>query len=137
MKNPLKEYKRLNKAIEKVGFDVEIPQRYKIKQIFVIADKVIELRFASVIVRKSKYDKNNMIGAGISGVYSGAYPTDCYKGEFGAEGIKGVEYWNGSAKKPKAYLAVWNDNDNKYSYSVYAPNGINLKSMSNWQKKFK
>ena len=137
MKNPMKLYKRLEKACEAAKFDVQIPPRFKIKEIYVIADKVLELRFASVIVRKAKYNKDNISGKSISGVYSGAYPNDCFKGEFEAEGVKGVEYWNGSAKRPKAYLAVFDDLDKKYSYSVYAPKGINLKSMSNWQKNFR
>ena len=132
-----KEYKRIKKACEIVGFEVECPKRYKLKEIYVIDGKTLELHFGSVIVRKAKYSKSNIPSVGISGEYSGAYPTDCYKGEFVCENGKGVEYWNGSAKRPKAYLAVWNDNKHTYSYSVYAPRGIKLKSMSNWQKLFK
>ena len=135
--NPLKKYKTLKKACSVVGFEVELPPRFRLKEIYVINNKILELRYSSVIVRKSKYDKNNIFGRGISGVYPGAYPNDCNKGEFENDEIKGVEYWNGSTKRPKEYLAIWDDNSHKYSYSVYAPKGIKLKSMSTWQKKFK
>ena len=130
----MKKYRTLNSALKQVGFDIELPKRYKLKDIYVISERILELRFASVIVRKAKYNKNLMGLNGISGVYQGAYPDDCNKGDFEGPGIKGNEYWNGSAKSPKAYLAVWDDLDHKYSYSVYAPKGIKLKSMENWQK---
>lgn len=137
MKNPLKKFKTVKGACKKIGFDVELPPRYKLKEIYVISNKILELRYSSVIVRKSKYDKSNISGRGISGVYPGAYPNDCNRGEFKNGEIEGIEYWNGSSKRPKTYLAVWNDLAHKYSYSVYAPKGIKLKSMSIWQKKFK
>ena len=135
--NPLKKYKTLNSACKAIGFDAKIPSRYKLKEIYVIADKILELRFSSVIVRKAKYDKNNIGVNGISGVYTGAYPNDCIKGDFKDSDIEGNEYWNGSAKSPKVYLSVWDDLAHNYSYSVYAKNGIKPKSMALWQKKFK
>ena len=135
--NPLKKCKLLKAACKAVGFEVKIPPRYRLDEIYTVSGKILELRFPSVIVRKSKYDKNNVDGRGISGVYPGSYPNDCNRGEFESKEIKGIEYWNGSAQKPKAYLAVWDDIEHKYSYSVYAPKGIKLKSMSTWQKKFK
>ena len=137
MKNPIKKYKSLNSACKSVGFEVEVPPRFKLNEIFVISNKIIELRYSSVIVRKAKYDKSITGDKGISGVYSGAYPNDCYKGDFKTDEIEGVEYWNGSTKCPKTYLAIWNDLAHNYSYSVYAPKGIKLKSMATWQKKFK
>lgn len=137
MKNPMKKYKTLTSALKSVGFDIELPKRYKLKEIYVIADKILELRYSTVIVRKAKYNKNIQGLNGISGVYQGAYPNDCNKGDFEKPGIKGNEYWNGSAKNPKAYLAVWDDLNHKYSYSVYAPKGIKLISMDIWQKNLK
>ena len=135
--NPVKKYKTLKKAMEVVDFDVTLPQRYKLKEIHVIQDKILELIYASVIVRKAKYNKSLIGVNGISGVYNGAYPNDCNKGDFETDEIIGNEYWNGSAKNPKAYLASWDDKAHQYSYSVYAPKGIKLKSMSKWQKMFK
>ena len=137
MKNPLKKYKTLNSACKIVGFEVEIPPRFKIKDIYVVADSILELRFASVVVRKAKYNKEISSERGISGVYPGAYPNDCNRGEFQTQEIKGYELWNGSAKNPKSFLSVWDDNAHNYSYSVYAPKGIKLKAMSKWQKMFK
>ena len=134
MINPVKEYKNIENALEVVGFEINYPTRFVLKNISVISDRLLQLTFASVIVRKAKYNENEL---DISGVYSGAYPNDCYKGEFENEAIKGCEYWNGSAKSPKAYLAYWSDNNHEYSYSVYAPKGIDLKTMSNWQKNLK
>ena len=137
MKNPLKKYKTLKKACSVVGFDVEIPPRYKLKEIYVISDRILELRFSSVIVRKAKYDKNIIGLNGISGVYQGAYPNDCNKGDFKTDSIIGNQFWNNSAKNPKTYLAVWDDINREYSYSVYARKGIRPKSMAEWQEKFK
>lgn len=137
MQNPMKKYSSLNRATKTIGFEVEYPSRYKLKEIYVISNKILEMRFSSLVVRKAKYDKNNTSGMGISGVFTGAYPSDCFKGEFKDEDVEGVEYWNGSAKRPKAYLAIFNDIKHHYSYSVYAPKGIKLKSMSLWQKKFR
>ena len=135
--NTIKHYKTLTKACSAVGFDVILPPRFKLIEINVIDNKILELRYSSVIVRKAKYDKNNVIGEGISGVYPGAYSNNCNRVEFEDSEIKGVGYWNGSSKNPKEYLAIWDDNAKKYSYSVYSPKGIKLKSMSTWQKKFK
>lgn len=137
MKNPMRKYKSLKKAQEIVGFGVTLPPRFVLKDIYVISNKILELRYSSVVVRKAKYSKASLTDRGISGVYSGAYPNDCYKGEFEESDIKGQLYWNGSAKRPKAYLAIWDDLAHKYSYSVYAPKGIKLKSMSKWQKIFR
>lgn len=134
--NKPKKYRTLRKASSDIGFSINIPPRYKIKEIYVYANKILELRFASVTVRKSKYNKKNISGRGISGVVSGSYPNDCSKGEFERPGIKGIEYWNGSSNKPKAYLSIFDDIKHKYSYSVFAPRGIKLKSMSKWQKNF-
>lgn len=137
MKNPLKEYKTLIGACKNIGFDVAIPQRFKLKQIFIVDKDILELRFPSLIARKAKYSKASSSNKGISGVYTGAYPNDCNSNEFLENDVSGNLYWNGSAKRPKAYLAVWDDLEHKYSYSVYAPKGINLKSMSKWQKFFR
>lgn len=137
MKNPMKKFKTIKGACKKVGFDVVLPARFKLKDIYVISNKILELRYSSVVVRKAKHSKESSSDRGISGVYSGAYPNDCYKGEFEEDGIKGWLYWNGSAKCPKAYLAIFDDLSHKYSYSVYAPKGIKLKSMSKWQKNFR
>lgn len=135
--NPMKKYKTLSNACKAVGFNVEYPNKYKIKEIYVINDELLEIRFSSLIVRKAKYNKDNYSPRGISGVYPGAYPNDCNKAEIEDDSIKGIEYWNGSANKPKAYLAVWDDKKQEYSYSVYSHSGIELKAMSNWQKNFK
>ena len=122
--NPLKKYKTLDNACRQVGFDIVIPSRYKIKEIYVIDNRTLELRFASLTIRKAKYDKNSNNDIGISGIYEGAYPNDCYKNEFTNNSARGYEYWNGSSSRPKAYLAIWSDNELKYSYSVYAKDGI-------------
>lgn len=132
----MKKYRSLKKAIEIVGFDVEIPSRYIPKEIYVIDNKILEIRFATIIARKSKY-MSGLGDKGISGVYSGAYPKDSFKGEFEVDGNKGIEYWNGSSKNPKCYLATWDDKTHKYSYSVYSRRGIKLKIMSKWQRIFK
>lgn len=137
MKNPLKEYKNLLSACKSIGFDVAVPQRFKLKQVFIVNKSILELRYSSLVVRKSKYSKDSLSNMGISGVYTGAYPNDCNSNEFKENDIKGYLYWNGSAKKPKAYLAIWDDINHEYSYSVYAPKGIKLKSMSKWQKFFR
>ena len=136
MKNPMKKFKTIKKACEVLDFDVAIPSRYIPREIYTIDSKVLELRFASIIARKSKYI-NDLGDKGISGVYSGAYPKDSFKGDFEIDGIKGIEFWNGSSKSPKCYLATWNDIEHKYSYSVYSPKGIKLKTMSRWIKLFK
>lgn len=136
MKNPMKKYRTLKKAIEVVGFDVEIPKRYIPKEIYVINNKILEIRFASIVVRKSKYVANSK-ELGISGVYSGAYPKDSFKSDFDVDGVKGIEYWNGSSKSPKCYLAVWDDIEQKYSYSAYSLRGTKPKIMSKWYKLFK
>lgn len=136
-KKPIKKYKSLKKAMEIVGFEVDTPKRFKLKEIYVINEKALELRYSSVIVRKSKYDKANLTNKGIVSEYKGTYPNDCYKGEFRNENGLGFEYWNGSAQNPKTYLAVWDDLNHEYSYSVYAKKGIKPKSMLKWQKYFK
>ena len=134
MKNKIRKYKTIKGACKKIGFEVEVPSRYKVKEVSVISNKILEIKFSSVVARKAKTTKNKN-DKGI--IFSGAYPNDCYKGEFRGEDISGYEYWNGSAKKPKAYLATWDNAKNKYSYSVYAPRGIKLKAMAKWQKIFK
>jgi len=137
MTKAVKTYKRLEKALEIVGFDVQIPPRYKLVEINVINNEILELKFSRIIVRKAKYNKDNLNGKSIAEPYSEACPNDCFKGDFLSEGIRGIEYWNGSAQKPKAFLALFDDLDKTYSYSVYAPKGINLKIMSKWQKSFR
>ena len=135
--NTIKNYKTLTKACSAVGFEVQIPPRFKLIEINVIDNKILELRFSSVIVRKTKYDKGSVLGENVLDAFPGAYVNNCNKVEFDDEQIRGIGYWNGSTKSPKEYLAIWNDKAKKYSYSVYAPKGIKLKSMSTWQKKFK
>lgn len=135
--NPTKKYKTLKKACDVIGFDVELPSRFKIKEIRVISNKILEIVFSSVIVRKTKYSKDNLEPSSIAKKFPGSYLNDCNKGDFVASGIKGIEYWNGSSNRPKTYLAIWDDDEHKFSYSVFAPKGIMLKSMSIWQKYFK
>ena len=135
--NPLKKYETLEKACGVLGFDIEIPPRYKLIGIYVISNSVLELRFSSVIVRKAKYDKNIIGLNGISGTYNGAYPNNCIKQSFKLDSKNGSQFWNGSTKNPKAYLSFWDDLEHGFSYSVYAKKGISLKSMTNWQEKLK
>ena len=137
MINPLKKYKTLNSAYKVLNFEVSFPNRYQLKEIYVISDTILELRFASIIARKTKYTSDNLNGAGISGVYPGAYPNDCIKEQFETNEIVGYELWNASAKNPKVYLAVWDDKKHNFSYSVYASKGIELKTIAKWQKMFK
>ena len=132
MKNPMRCFKKIESATKVVGFGIEIPSRVKIDKIYVIADKLLESRSGSIVARKAKYDSN-----GISGIYPGALPKDCFKMEFRNELYSGYLYWNGSTSKPKAYLATFDDLGHKYSYSIYTSRGINLKSMDKWQKMFK
>lgn len=132
--NPLIKYETLKQACADVDFNIELPSRYRIKDIFVIDGKMLEIRYASLIVRKAKYNRDLVQTNGISGVYFGAYPSDCYTDSFENNDTKGVQYWNGSAKDPKVYLSFWDDKEHKYSYSVYSAKGITLKAMENWQK---
>ena len=67
----MKKYKTLSNACKAVGFNVEYPNKYKIKEIYVINDELLEIRFSSLIVRKAKYNKDNYSPRGISGVYPG------------------------------------------------------------------
>ena len=136
MINPLKKYETLAEACEQVKFEISYPNRYKIKQVFVVADKILELRFASITVRKAKYSKDLIDINGISGVYFGGYPNNCRKDEINDENV-GYQYWNGSTMNPKAYLAVFDDFKHDFSYSIYAPKGVSLKTMENWRKNFK
>ena len=131
MINPLKKYETLKQAQENIGFTIVIPKNYKLKEIYTINEQILELRFTSLIVRKARYDKDNI---NISGIYPGAYPDNCQIDEFNNNGIEGVEYFNGSVLNPRIYLAYWHDLNGEFSYSVYAKKGLELKSMLNWQK---
>lgn len=134
MINPLKKFETLKEAEKSIGFDICYPNTYKIKEIYTINDKILELRFASVIVRKARF---NLDTVDISGVYPGAYPDNCQINDFKNNDIEGVEYFNGSSLRPRIYLSYWHDLTHKYSYSVYAKKGIELKSMLTWQKMLK
>lgn len=136
MKKSMKRYKTLKKALIAVGYDIEIPKRYKPIEICVIDNRILEVRFATIIARKAKY-ADNLDDKGISGVYFDSCSSKAIKNEFEVDGVKGIEYWNGSSKSPKCYLAIWNDAENEYSYSIYSSKGIKPKVTSKWYKLFK
>lgn len=133
----VKTYRNLKNACKTLGFDVELPSRYKPKHIRVIADSILEIEFASIIVRKTKYSANYLKDL----VIDGKCMNECNGISFSQyEGQNGSQYWNGSAQKPKAFLAIWvyqDSSKDKYAYSVYAPKGTKIKTMAKWEAKFK
>lgn len=136
----IKKFQTIEQACELLGFDVELPKRFKVKEIRVLSGRILEIELSSVTVRKVKYSNHYEDDIAYSS-YKGTYPNDCNGIPFSHfDGQKGVEYWNGSAKKPKAYLSIWTSefsSKKKYAYSVYAPKGIMIKTMAKWESIFK
>lgn len=135
-----KKYDDLEKACEIVGFNIEVPKRYKIKEINVISGRILEVVFGTITVRKVKYSAHYEDDIAYTN-YKGTYPNDCNGIPFSHyDGQKGVEYWNGSTKRPMAYLSIWTSEfsaKKKFAYSVYAQKGLKIKTMAKWESIFK
>ena len=133
-KKVLKEYKKINSACKFVGFEIVYPSRYIVKQILVEDKKVLKITFSSLTISKQNYYKEFSFDNVVSNEFKSIIPNNCYKEKLNVDGIEGIYYWNGSAKKPKIYLSLWNDSLHSFIYTIYSKRGINLKNMSKWQK---
>jgi len=133
MISPIKDFESIDELKEQLGFDVSLPNDYVPNSFTTISDRIMQFHDKDgICFRKALFNSEYSEDMGISGVYPGGYPSDCvlnYDSDLDAY-IR--------ENNDKAYVAIFNrqDDDKKYSYSIFARDGIAKDKMRTFIKQF-